>query len=310
MESQTLLRTRNPRFPRFTRGLVGLAILAGVALAGVVGLNTADVIKFGSASGGAAIRVARDAVQERLTAPGSAKFKKSRVAARTEDGTYHVVYIEVDSQNRMGALLRTYALVSTMGEGNDGTSVIDVQVRESSPRGQDIQALIDQGVSGGRTWIVEEWVTGSEYRTRPSRVVAKPTAVARPAPAVPDTEPATQPPSVTVEPTVATPSVPASPRYERLTDSILVADFAVGEDESAQEAAPRLVELGKDLCLVPGASVAKIRILDSKGKMVGQLDLPLTSFLDFHSPDPTDRMIAQSMWGQNTVLFLRNAGLQ
>lgn len=102
----------------------------------------------------------------------------------------------------------------------------------------------------------------------------------------------------------------SEPRYERLTESILVADFHVDDGESAKDAAPRLVELGTDLCLTPGAELAKLRVLDAGGRLVGTLDLQLTSFLDFHSSDATDRMMAKRMWDQNAVLFLRNAGLR
>jgi len=112
-------------------------------------------------------------------------------------------------------------------------------------------------------------------------------------------------------PSTASPLTPAKePRYEWLSEGILVADFQIADDETAKDAAPRLVELGKDLCLLPGAELAKLRLLDAKGAVFGTLDLPLTSFHDFHSSDSTDRMIADSMWGQNAVLFLRDAGLR
>jgi len=293
------------------RGLVGLATLAGLLLAGVVGLKAIGIIEFGSPSQGAAIRVSRDAVQQRLTSPGSGKFKKSRIAARTEDDTFHVVYVEVDSQNGLGAALRTFALILTMDEGADGTSAIGVRQVESSPQAHHVQAIIDEGVSGNRTWVVEEWVTGSEYKTRPNAVAANSTANVEPrsVATVPEDARASTPATPAV-PVTAKPYTSASPRYERLTDSVLVADFQVADGESAQNAAPRLIELGKDLCLVPRATVAKVRVTSPGGAQDGQLDLPLTSFLDFHSSDSTDQMMARAMWSQNAVLLLRNAGLQ
>jgi len=51
---------------------------------------------------------AKQAVKEQLTSPGSAKFKTSRIAARSDEERLYVVYLEIDSQNKFGALLRSY----------------------------------------------------------------------------------------------------------------------------------------------------------------------------------------------------------
>lgn len=58
-----------------------------------------------------AVVQAKQSVEERLVSPGSADFEAAEAVARTADGKYHIVYVAVDSQNKLGALLRSHWLV-------------------------------------------------------------------------------------------------------------------------------------------------------------------------------------------------------
>jgi len=95
--------------------------------------------------------------------------------------------------------------------------------------------------------------------------------------------------------------------YEQVTDSLIVADFQIVRGETYNDAGRRLVEYGKELCLT-SADLATLRLVDHEsGKLYGTLDLPLTSFLDFHSGDPTSEMMASKMWQTNAILLLQDA---
>ncbi len=95
---------------------------------------------------------------------------------------------------------------------------------------------------------------------------------------------------------------------EHLTETTLVADFVVHTGETYEQAGTRLTEVGKELCLIPGAETAILNVVSADNNTrLGQLTLPLASFLDFHVGDPTDRLMAAKMWKTNAVLALEQA---
>ncbi len=94
---------------------------------------------------------------------------------------------------------------------------------------------------------------------------------------------------------------------ERLTDTTLVADFVVAAGETYGPAGARLTEVGKDLCLIPGAEVAILNILGTDNARLGQVTLPLDSFIGFHEDDPARRAMAAAMWRTNAPMLLEQA---
>lgn len=103
-------------------------------------------------------------------------------------------------------------------------------------------------------------------------------------------------------------SSPAPLPYERMTDTVLVADLVVVGGESWNEAGRRLTQLGKELCLIPGAETAILNVVSAENhERLGQVTLPLSSFLDFHVGDSTDQMMAARMWETNSVVMLQQA---
>lgn len=145
-------------FVKFTQGVIGLGVLLVLGVVGIVGLHATGILSVDSARGGALME-ARRAVQAKLKSPGSADFEKTRVAAVTEDETFRLVYVEVDSQNGFGALVRTFALVlTTYDSDDDETSALGTWLYESSPSLRDAQVIMQDGWSGDREWELEEWL--------------------------------------------------------------------------------------------------------------------------------------------------------
>ena len=66
-------------------------------------------------------------------------------------------------------------------------------------------------------------------------------------------------------------------------------------------------EVGKDLCLIPGAEVAILNILGTDNARLGQVTLPLDSFIGFHEDDPARRAMAAAMWRTNAPMLLEQA---
>jgi len=106
------------------------------------------------------------------------------------------------------------------------------------------------------------------------------------------------------EPTIPTNVSTHARNVEHVTDTTLVADFVVAAGESYDQAGMRLTEVGKDLCLIPGAETAILNVLDSGNARLGQVTLPLNSFLGLHDGDPTRRAMAAAMWRSNAPLLL------
>lgn len=98
------------------------------------------------------------------------------------------------------------------------------------------------------------------------------------------------------------------PHYEWLTDSVIATTFPVFDGETYAIAGNRLTELGKKLCQIPRAETAYLCVvIAGSGKRRGRIELPLKSFLDFHYGDPTDRMMAASIWKQRAPDWVRMA---
>lgn len=152
--------TSQPGSPiaKLTQGIIGLVVLVALGVVGVVALRATGILSFDSARGGALME-ARRAVQAKLKSPGSADFETTRVAAQTEDGEFRLVYVEVDSQNGFGALVRTFALVLTSHESDaDETTALGTWLFESSPSLRDAEAIMQDGWSGDRKWVLEDWL--------------------------------------------------------------------------------------------------------------------------------------------------------
>lgn len=94
---------------------------------------------------------------------------------------------------------------------------------------------------------------------------------------------------------------------ERLTDTTVVADFVLVAGETYAQAGARLTEVGKELCLLPGAEAAILNVFGPDGSRLGDVTLPLNSFLAFHEGDATRRAMAASIWRNNGPLLLEMA---
>ena len=129
--------------------VVLLALLAGAGWL----LRSCDVSSiFETSPEGAAIWEARKAAEARLTSPGSAKFKGTDVVAYTEDRQFHLVYVIVDSQNALGALVRTYFYVLTIDRGEMGTEITGIWNYESAPSLDETQRILRD------EWPANDWV--------------------------------------------------------------------------------------------------------------------------------------------------------
>lgn len=106
------------RLPGRIRHLRALGLLA--LLAGLTGLAGCSYNSEGDARW-----QARKAVRAKLMSPGSAKLVNDGVVAHTQDHAYYLVYVVMDSQNRLGAILRTHhlALMRTHGPEQFAQSV-------------------------------------------------------------------------------------------------------------------------------------------------------------------------------------------
>lgn len=126
--------------------LIGGAVLFVLSLVGVVGYS----------HDGSAITAAREAMKARLVSPGSASFPsgQSRIAARTGDGKFLVVYVAADSQNKFGATLRSHSLV-LVGDADGTMHVLHTQVFEKSPTTADVRKLTEEM---GSDWRLEDWL--------------------------------------------------------------------------------------------------------------------------------------------------------
>jgi len=160
---------QNPDSPlrKLVKFLVGgstLLLVGGACVAGLVHLGVVSTSKGPNDWG--AISAARDSVKARLVSPGSAEFPsgESKIAARTKDGQFVAVYVVTDSDNRMGALLRSYALALVFARVSTAEAV-ETRLFETSPTVQDLQALL---VEAGVGWVLEDWVKGTTQASGPS----------------------------------------------------------------------------------------------------------------------------------------------
>lgn len=99
-------------------------------------------------------------IEGRLKSPGSAKWvDRGTIHARSNDGRHLLLYYVVDSQNTLGAMLRSHWLVVTLhiGEGKD-PQVLDIRGFEEAPR-----VLVGHEMMNE---ILErsEWVTEEEWQ--------------------------------------------------------------------------------------------------------------------------------------------------
>lgn len=126
--------------------LIGGAVLFILSLVGVVGYD----------HDWSAISAARDAMKARLVSPGTASFPsgQSRIAARTADGKLLVAYVAADSQNKLGATLRSHSLV-LVGDADGTMHVMHTQVFENSPTTADVRKLTEEMGAG---WQLEDWL--------------------------------------------------------------------------------------------------------------------------------------------------------
>lgn len=141
------------------QGLVALAVVLGALhLFGVVRIPGLSAVLYSRS--GCAIYAAKQAVEERLTSPGSAHFEHAVIGARTEDESLFVVCLVVDSDNRFGATIRNYgvALVKVTGHSLDDSreEVLTLELSETSPPISRIKEMTE--VLGDK-WHLEDWVT-------------------------------------------------------------------------------------------------------------------------------------------------------
>lgn len=162
---------QNPDSPlrKLVQFLVGggtLLLLGGACVAGLVHLGVVSPGKGPNDWG--SISAARDSVKARLVSPASAEFPvgESKIAARTQDGQFVAVYVVTDSQSRMGALLRSYALALVFDRAGTAEAV-ETRLFETSPTVEDLQALL---VEAGDGWVLEDWVKGATQASGPSGV--------------------------------------------------------------------------------------------------------------------------------------------
>lgn len=106
---------------------------------------------------GEAVWVSKQAVKERLVSPKTADFHHgdTRVAATTADGKLRIVYVVVDSQNKFGAMLPTYALAMVNDRGDHG-EVVHMQTFSESPTRADFEKVCEEL---GEDWKIAEWVS-------------------------------------------------------------------------------------------------------------------------------------------------------
>lgn len=109
------------------------------------------------------------------------------------------------------------------------------------------------------------------------------------------------------EPPIPTNVTTHARNVEHATVTTLVADFVVAAGETYDQAGARLTEVGKDLCLIPGAETAILNVVGPDNARLGQVTLPLNSFLGFHEGDPTQRAMSAAMWRTNAPLLLQQA---
>lgn len=95
------------------------------------------------------------AIRQKLVSPGSAEFNRSacKVAATTKDGKYRIAYVEVDSQNKLGAKLRSYGFGLVMDKKDDA-AVLAAEVYAQPPKKADLIKLT-QGM--GDAWQISDW---------------------------------------------------------------------------------------------------------------------------------------------------------
>jgi hypothetical protein len=94
---------------------------------------------------------------------------------------------------------------------------------------------------------------------------------------------------------------------EHLTDTTLAADFVVAAGETYDQAGARLTEVGKDLCLLPGVETAILNVVGPDNARLGQVTLPLNSFLGLHEGDAAKRAMSAAIWRTNAPLLLQQA---
>ncbi len=104
---------------------------------------------------GNAMRMAREALTASLVSPGSADWEETEIVATTQDGRSRAVFLVVDSQNKFGATLRTYAVLIMMWEEGDGSSVIDSRVFDHSPSAGEIRAFVKENAWLG-DWVFSD----------------------------------------------------------------------------------------------------------------------------------------------------------
>ena len=143
-------------------GAVTLVILAytGVVAAPILGLGDFSLPGVSLYSPEAAAEwAARISVEKRLTSPATERCKDSRIAARTQDGEFLIVYLVVESQNKFGGTIRSYALALVKpggGVGRDST-VPRLGISEQEPNASRIKELT---LEMGEGWELEAWMRG------------------------------------------------------------------------------------------------------------------------------------------------------
>lgn len=77
------------------------------------------------------------------------------IAARTEDGQHTLVYLSVDSQNRMGGLIRSYGLALVRQAPETEPKVVRCDVFNDSPTKATAQLMT---MVAGESWQWEDWL--------------------------------------------------------------------------------------------------------------------------------------------------------
>ena len=108
---------------------------------------------------GAARMEARHAFTQRLKSPGTASFNKTDIVARADEDRLYVIYLEVDSQNAYGGIVRSYGLALVMAGQTieDDCQLLHLEVSNDSPRVARVKELT---LEMGDDWVLEDWLEG------------------------------------------------------------------------------------------------------------------------------------------------------
>lgn len=146
--------------PRHTMGCILVIVLAGAAAAGVKACGSMVGSVFESTPRTRGMIAGQMEIQGQLTSPGSIKWiERGEVQARSLDGDYILFYFVLDSQNAMGALLRSYWLVLTHDIGEDrDPQIVDYRSFGDAPIKMNVFSMMNDMLPR------DEWVTEEQWK--------------------------------------------------------------------------------------------------------------------------------------------------